>query len=447
MKDVSYEILDLFETYGSDPEGIRRALAAEKRPEYLYALSDIRQNLLEWYPFDGTEQVLEIGSGYGALTGLLAKRAAHVTVLDESDENLEVNRRRNGGCANISYGLEDPSRKFDLVVICGVKKGTSAPAAVERGCSFLAEEGSLILACENSLGLRYLAGGSHGEDQADFTRSQVAGAFADRGFKEVEFYYPTPDYRLAVSIYSDRYLPGKGELADGPAYDEPRYSCVNQEAVFDLLEQEGDFGRFSNSFLVAASKKAWESRTIFVKYNRTRREAFAIRTSIGEENGRRYVEKTALDDAGSWHILSFEKKYAQLQALCPNIHILKPEMGGDGRSVRFEFLAGVTLAEKLGRQISDGRAPVAAIREAMDLVFAVPEEQTGPFKVTPEFTEVFGEVPELSDRAYRASNIDGLFENLMEVDGRIYCLDYEWVFDFPVAGGFVQFRNLAFFFY
>ena len=47
MKDVSYEILDLFETYGSDPEGISRALAAEKRPEYLYALSDIRQNLLE----------------------------------------------------------------------------------------------------------------------------------------------------------------------------------------------------------------------------------------------------------------------------------------------------------------------------------------------------------------------------------------------------------------
>ena len=447
MKDVSYEILDLFETYGSDPEGIRRALAAEKRPEYLYALSDIRQNLLEWYPFDGTEQVLEIGSGYGALTGLLAKRAAHVTVLDESDENLEVNRRRNGGCANISYGLEDPSRRFDLVVICGVKKGTSAPAAVERGSSFLAEDGALILACENSLGLRYLAGGSHWEDQANFTRSQVLGAFEGRGFKEVECYYPTPDYRLAVSIYSDRYLPGKGELADGTAYDEPRYSCVNQEAVFDLLEQEGDFGRFSNSFLVAASKKAWDRRTIFVKYNRTRREAFAIRTSIGEENGRRYVEKTALDDAGSWHILSFEKKYAQLQELYPNIHILKPEMGGDGRSVRFEFLAGVTLAEKLGRQISEGRAPVEAIREAMDLVFDVPEDQTGPFKVTPEFTEVFGAVPELSDRAYRASNIDGLFENLMEVDGRIYCLDYEWVFDFPVPEGFVRYRNLAYFYY
>lgn len=88
-----------------------------------------------------------------------------------------------------------------------------------------------------------------------------------------------------------------------------------------------------------------------------------------------------------------------------------------------------------------------AIREAMDLVFDVPEDQTGPFKVTPEFTEVFGTVPELSDRAYRASNIDGLFENLMEVDGRVYCLDYEWVFDFPVPEGFVRYRNLAYFYY
>lgn len=447
MKDVSYEILDLFETYGSDPEGIRRALEAENRPEYLYALSDIRQNLLEWYPFEGSEQVLELGSGYGALTGLLAERAAHVTVLDESDENLEVNRRRNGGYGNITYGLGDDSQKFDLVVICGVNKGLTVQAAVERGCGFLAEEGTLVLACENSLGLRYLAGGAHGADQADFTRSQVLKAFQGRDFGQVEFYYPTPDYRLPVSIYSDHYLPGRGELSDGPAYDEPRYSCMNQEAVFDLLGQEGDYGRFSNSFLVMAAKKARESRIVFVKYNRTRREAFAIRTGIVEENGQRYVEKTALSGAGSWHILSFEKKYAQLRELNPNIRVLKPEMGKNGRSVRFEFLRGVTLAEQLGRQIVDGRTPVEAIGRAMELVFAVPEEQIGPFKVTPEFTEVFGAVPQLEDRAYKVSNIDGLFENLMDVDGRIYCMDYEWVFDFPIPAGFVQYRNLAYFYY
>ena len=103
MSDVSYEILDLFDQYGSSPEGIFAALAAGGRPELLFALSGLRQNLLEWYPFTGEEQVLELYSDYGALTGLLAERAAHVTVLYGSDENLEVNRRRNSGFMSVSW--------------------------------------------------------------------------------------------------------------------------------------------------------------------------------------------------------------------------------------------------------------------------------------------------------------------------------------------------------
>ena len=32
-------------------------------------------------------------------------------------------------------------------------------------------------------------------------------------------------------------------------------------------------------------------------------------------------------------------------------------------------------------------------------------------------------------------------------DEKLYCLDYEWVFDFPVPARFVQYRNLAYFYY
>ena len=46
MKDISYEILDLFRQYGSSPEGIRKALDSQSGPEVLHALSDIRENLL-----------------------------------------------------------------------------------------------------------------------------------------------------------------------------------------------------------------------------------------------------------------------------------------------------------------------------------------------------------------------------------------------------------------
>ena len=45
----------------------------------LYHLSDARGNIVSWMPFDGTEKVLEIGAGEGAVTGALSDGCAHVT--------------------------------------------------------------------------------------------------------------------------------------------------------------------------------------------------------------------------------------------------------------------------------------------------------------------------------------------------------------------------------
>ena len=53
----------------------------------------------------------------------------------------------------------------------------------------------------------------------------------------------------------------------------------------------------------------------------------------------------------------------------------------------------------------------------------------------------------LQDTSYEVSNIDGLFENLMETEDGLYCMDYEWVFDFPIPSGFVRYRNLVYFYY
>lgn len=119
--------------------------------------------------------------------------------------------------------------------------------------------------------------------------------------------------------------------------------------------------------------------------------------------------------------------------------------------MEFVFLEGITLAERLGRCIRDGRAPVEEIKAALQFLYDVAEDQIVPFAVTPEFTRTFGPVPDIDDVSYKVSNIDGLFENLMitEKDGdeKLYCLDYEWVFDFPVPARFVQYRNLAYFYY
>ena len=112
MNDISYEILDLFKKYGADKEGILKILEADSRPEVLYALSDIRRNLMDWMDFSGQEHVLQLGSDYGVITGLLAERCASVAVVDERDENLVVNQKMNEAHTNISYMKAADFRKW-----------------------------------------------------------------------------------------------------------------------------------------------------------------------------------------------------------------------------------------------------------------------------------------------------------------------------------------------
>lgn len=448
MKDISYEILDLLEEYGSSREDMNRALEADSRPGVLYALSPIRGNLLEWLDFSREDQVLEMGSGYGAMTGLLSRRCAHVTVMDEKDESLGVNRERNRDRDNITYGFENREQRFDWVILIGPERGSVLSEVIQGAAAYLKDKGRLVFVCENTLGLRFLSGGEHDGEEAAWMKGELEAVFQASGFEQTEFYYPMPDHRLPVSIYSDRYLPGKGDIVHmDMAYDKPRYAFFKEEEIYDRLVGEQDFPRFANSFLVIASRNAPLQRTLFAKYNRTRKEEFQIATRILEEKGGRYVEKAALDSPGAWHILSFERNYAPLRSFNPAVQVLEPHMSSDGRAVRFGFLEGETLAERLGGEIRDGKAPVEAIRSAMKMLFDVPEAQLRPFEVTPEFTEVFGDIPKLEDASYKVSNIDGLFENIMVVEGTLYCLDYEWIFDFPVPAHFVQYRNLAYFYY
>lgn len=189
----------------------------------------------------------------------------------------------------------------------------------------------------------------------------------------------------------------------------------------------------------------------FVKYNKTRRECFQTKTSILEEGGTRYVEKAALTMEGAPHIWSFASNYGLLAKQHRGIKFVKPVISTDRLSAKFPYLTGETVAERLGREIRCGRAPVEAILEAMKYLFDVSLEYAEPFHVTPEFTEVFGEAAWLLEHenrsiTYAVSNVDALFDNIMIMKDGLYCLDYEWVFQFPVPADFIKYRTLYYFY-
>lgn len=246
MDAISLELKRLLSDYHGDA---KLALSEEPKLEYFYALSKIRENLLEWYDFSPSASLLQIGSGYGALTGLYGRRVKEVTVLDEDKDDLDVNWMRHGVCSNIRYveGSLDAlaGTTFDYVVMVGSLK---APFEIQvnKAKALLNPGGTLILAADNRLGIKYKAGARpHG---ASLLKQEVEALLS--GGKTLEFYYPMPDYCLPVTVYSDGRLPLKGELSHAVlAYDYPEYVRFDPGKLYDEICESGLFEAFANSFL------------------------------------------------------------------------------------------------------------------------------------------------------------------------------------------------------
>ena len=92
-----------------------------------------------------------------------------------------------------------------------------------------------------------------GRSGRSYSRAEYTGLLQAAGFGSLTFYYPYPDHKFPSVIYSDEWLPQKGELAEGRSnYDRDRVACFNERVMFDSLLEEGVFQTFSNSFLIEA---------------------------------------------------------------------------------------------------------------------------------------------------------------------------------------------------
>ena len=241
---------------------------------YLYHLSQIRENLVSFLPFDKDMRVLECNPECGALTGKLLAMTGSVTVLAESELQEKILRERfmepqEREKLDIRSLLPEHGR-FDAILIAGhfYRWEKQLPALRE----LLAPGGKLYVADANRIGLKYLAGcqeeycggyftgidgypdaAAVGRSGRSYSRAEYTGLLQAAGFGGLTFYYPYPDHHFPPVIYSDEWLPQKGELAEGRSnYDRDRVACFNERVMFDSLLEEGVFQTFSNSFLIEA---------------------------------------------------------------------------------------------------------------------------------------------------------------------------------------------------
>lgn len=281
--DIEDEILDIAKNYDEDEFG--RIIAETKNWAIMYHLSKMRANILEWIPMNKNQAALEIGSGCGAVTGTLASKVKNVTCIDLSKKRSSINAYRNKKKDNITIKIgnfEDVEKglneKYDVITLIGVFEYGAAYISSKNPYEeflkiimrHLKDDGRIIMAIENKLGLKYFAGcqedhfggyftgieNYQGRDGVrTFTKKGLEKIFEKVGLKETEFFYPYPDYKFPNTIYSDEYLPKKGELIDNYRnFDRARFEFFNEANAYSTIIEDGLFPLFSNSYLVIAKK-------------------------------------------------------------------------------------------------------------------------------------------------------------------------------------------------
>lgn len=480
--DVENELLAAVQ----EKENIEKCLIEGNSWPHLYHLSNIRENILEWYDFNPKGSLLEIGAGCGAVTGLFCSKVERVVAIDLSKRRSMVNATRNENFNNLTIMLgnfEDIKieEKFDYVTLVGVFEysiyyiSSDDPFGdmLKKAKSFLKPGGKLIIAIENKYGMKYFAGATEDhsgrmfdgiENYAEvdrvrtFSRRTLEKMLTKAGFEKNDFYYPMPDYKLPSEIYSDKHMPSFGSIRNAcVSYDRDRYELIDERLFADAACEDDMFADLANSFLIISHNPGTEETkavdaaledTVYAKYNRLRAPQYQISTRIyTDAKGRRVAEKKALREEAVAHIEQLTENRKKLLAAGDNrvIEILSNE---NGKAV-FPYVKGRSLEDKVNAALTKKDKLIAAMHEAVAAIYTYDKKQICPFEKTDAYKKVFGESGSffVGHDALKVANVDSTFSNFVESeDGKLVCLDYEWVFDFPVPLEYLKYRTLYYYF-
>lgn len=256
-----------------------------------YHLSADRVNLLR--PFTDKlrrSTVLELGCGCGAITRFLGETAKTVVAVEGSQQRATIAAERCRDLDNVTFVLDKLqdapfAGQFDVVTLIGVLEYSNIYVdadepiqyVLQKALSYLKDDGVLIVAIENQLGLKYFAGApeDHGvgvmsgindlyahNTAVTFGKKELEDRLVQAGFSAVETYLPFPDYKLPCLIvhpqgYKTRQNWDLGTLLscsvfyDRQGVASPLFSL---ESAWPLIARNGLAADLANSHLFVAHK-------------------------------------------------------------------------------------------------------------------------------------------------------------------------------------------------
>ncbi|HEV3264136.1 MAG TPA: class I SAM-dependent methyltransferase [Acidimicrobiales bacterium] len=327
-----FDIIDGAEDLTSTSDEL--AGSAQTWPER-YHLSHDRANVLRPMNLPRGCKVLEIGAECGAITRYLGERCDLVDAVEPVIARARVARTRTRDLPGVEVFVGDlfdvpGDNVYDLIVLVGVLEYVGSGSAelapyqkfLHRAASLLTEDGSLLVAIENRIGVKYLSGApeDHSNRPFDSLEGYPNGSLA-RTFSRGELdglirqtrltprvFGAFPDYKLTRIVMSEELLETDPSLAYRiPHFPSPDWGgdverVANEGAVWRTMIEAGLGPETANSFVILASRRQsgglWPEDQLAAYYSTARRAGYASETRVLSQDGTIVFDRRALSDDG-----------------------------------------------------------------------------------------------------------------------------------------------------
>ncbi len=422
-----------------------------------YHFSQSRHNLLRGLDLENFENVLELGAGCGAITRQLGERCGQITAVDGSFQRLAVAAERCRGLSNVSFycenieNIEAPAQ-FDLITMIGtleysplfIQGADPVQTCLSQMAQNLTEDGVLLIAIENQLGLKYFNG--CGEDHlgelffgindlyhktaTTFGYHELKQRILKAGFANVEFLFPFPDYKLPQLIVREAALEEESLrlgsiIGQFPGRDYQGRAARNfsERLCWLTLARNRLIPHFANSFLIVASgnqaKPVCNEDWLLKIYNLGRKSAYCTKSTFSlQKNGKCRVEKKSLFPQQK-EASSFLK------------HVLTNEAYVPGKQLGELIAKGLLNREWYTIYLSQLKRWLVYLQQ-FQMVDVENETLLETWQVSPEREQ--GWVP--------GNMVDCIPRNLIDDGKEWHYVDQEWIIQTPIPIIWIVFRGI-----
>jgi SAM-dependent methyltransferase len=324
-------ILDVVRTASDLSASSQELTDAASDPVMTDALVPARAHLARALELPAGATVLEIGCGFGPVTRYLGEQCATVDALEPDPARAAVARLRTQDLSSVEVfvgGLDDVPAvpAYDVVVVIGAFEYAAhgspdlAPYVdfLRRCHAVLKDGGTLVVALQNPLGVKYLSGAADDHTRRPFDslegyqldspartfpRATLERLLREAGFT-TEVLAAFPDHTLPRVVMSDALFSSSGQLAENlPRFPSPdrvvsRLKLADEQRTWGTLVQAGIAEHFANSFLVLAGKGSgpslWPDTRQAVLFNSERQPEFTVRAEVRGRAGELHIARFPL---------------------------------------------------------------------------------------------------------------------------------------------------------